>query len=295
MASSLILTGCGPKSASSTSAYESAGDASSSEQTSDSGSSSDSSTPVVLSLPKGVTDAGLGGSVFSYVKGLTSVSLSDTSLTELPTNLFSRCSNLVSVTLPSTVTKIDEGCFADTGLTWPTSSSVQISLNDNAFAGCGLASVVLPSGVNVNTGEGVFANCVNLVTADLSRAAGNYLGESYFRGCAKLASVAFSSSITTIASSAFEGCVSLADVVIPANVTCIQKDAFYGCSASLRLFLEATSLPGGYEGLFNELDDSNGKAEYLLHSATEPDYASAGTQRYWHRGEGGVPTVWVKA
>lgn len=226
----------------------------------------------MLSLPKGVTDAGLGGSVFSYVKGLTSVSLSDTSLTELPTNLFSRCSNLVSVTLPSTVTKIDEGCFADTGLTWPTSSSVQISLNDNAFAGCGLASVVLPSGVNVNTGEGVFANCVNLVTADLFRATGNYLGNGYFKGC-----------------------VSLADVVIPANVTGIEKDAFYGCSASLRLFLEATSLPGGYEGLFNELDDSNGKAEYLLYSATEPDYASVGTQRYWHRGEGGVPTVWVKA
>ncbi|MBP5365580.1 MAG: leucine-rich repeat domain-containing protein [Bacteroidales bacterium] len=75
---------------------------------------------------------------------------------------FSGCSGLTSVTIPNTVTSIDEYAFCEcTGLTSVTIPNSVTSIGEGAFRGCsGLASVTIPNSVK-SIDEDAFYDCSN--------------------------------------------------------------------------------------------------------------------------------------
>ena len=76
---------------------------------------------------------------------------------------FDGCSSLTSITIPSSVTSLDDGCFSYcTSLTSITIPSSVTSIGDNCFQGCsGLSSITIPSSVT-SLGWNCFLYCQKL-------------------------------------------------------------------------------------------------------------------------------------
>ena len=155
----------------------------------------------------------IGDYVFSDCSGLTSLTL-PSSVTSIGYRAFSGCSGLTSLTLPSSVTSIGDYAFYDCiGLTSLTLPSSVTSIGDYAFDGCsGLASVTIPSSVT-SIGKSTFSGCSGLTSVTIPTGVTS-IGESAFRGCSGLTSLAFSSSVTSIGYRAFYGCSGLTSVYV---------------------------------------------------------------------------------
>ena len=142
---------------------------------------------------------------------------------------FINCAELTSITIPSSVTEIDEEVFAGcSGLTsLPISSSVT-KIGKRAFEGCtGLTSVTIPSSVT-EIGADAFEGCTGLTSVTIPSSVTSIVGA--FNGCTGLTSVTIPSSVTEIGYSAFSGCTGLTSVTIPSSVTEIGYSAFDYCS-----------------------------------------------------------------
>lgn len=137
--------------------------------------------------------------MFPTCQSLTSVDLSNTSLTEIPLRAFSGCTALTDLTLPQGLKTIGETAFADT----QNLSSVVIpasveEIGKRAFGSevnalyCGLSSVTIEDGSQLTTiGNEAFYKCKNLTYFDLSHAT-NLDGSacnSIFYQCANLTTV----------------------------------------------------------------------------------------------------------
>ena len=127
---------------------------------------------------------------------------------------FSGCSRLTSLTIPSSVTEIDESAFEGcSGLTSLTIPSSVTSIGKSAFDGCsGLTSLTLPSSVT-------------------------RISESAFEGCSGLTSLTLPSSVTEIGGYAFKGCSRLTSLTLPSSVTWISESAFDGCSGLTSIYV----------------------------------------------------------
>ncbi len=128
---------------------------------------------------------------------------------------FEGCSNLVSITIPNSVTSIGDKAFKNcTGLTSLTIPNSVTSIEASAFAGCtGLTSLTIP-------------NSVTSIEA------------SAFAGCTGLTSLTIPNSVTTIGEQAFFGCSGLTSLTIPNSVTTIGKYAFISCSGLTSIIVE---------------------------------------------------------
>lgn len=91
-------------------------------------------------------------------------------------------------------------------------------------------------------GEGVFANCKNIVDLKIPDSLMG-ISDYAFWNCVNLNSVTFYSGINTIGNGAFADCINLKSVTIPPtiNVDAIGKDAFYNCR-SLESFSISTGM-----------------------------------------------------
>ena len=143
----------------------------------------------------------------------------------LPAGAFRDCTNLVSVTIPNSVTDIADfafdGCNGLVNIEVAPENRFYYSENGMLTAKryaysdeiCGR---ILVRGVNV-----VAADVPLGVTGIDSRA---------FQGCSSLTGVTIPSSVEWIGVGAFQGCTSLTSVAIPSNVEEIGAGAFQGCS-----------------------------------------------------------------
>ena len=101
---------------------------------------------------------------------------------------FKDCSNLVSVEIPQSVTRICEHAFTRTGLKEITLPTSILSLGLGAFSNCSnLTSVTLSEGLERVTGE-AFVNCTNLTTVTLPSTI-TLLSSNAFRNCNNLSTV----------------------------------------------------------------------------------------------------------
>ena len=128
-------------------------------------------------------------------------SIGGKSVVEIGRDAFGDCTGLTAVTIPSTITNID----------------------DYAFCGCtGLTSISIPSKVK-RIGDGAFDGCTGLTSATIYS---SVIGHGAFQGCTSLSSVSLGSQVKEIYRLAFGGCSSLTDMTIPSTVSYIHPNVF---------------------------------------------------------------------
>ena len=153
----------------------------------------------------------------------------------IESKVFTDCSSLTSITIPNSVTTIDNfafrGCSSLTSITIPNSVT---SIGEEAFNECSnLASITIPSSVTA-------------------------IGDYTFQYCSSLTSVNIPNSVTTIGYYAFRGCSSITSVNIGNGVTTIESYAFMGCSSLTSIYCKATTPPSlGYSVFYNDKGSSS--------------------------------------
>ena len=142
---------------------------------------------------------------------------------------FSGCRSLTSITIPNSVTIIE-----------------------NAFSGCSaLSSITIPNSVT-SVGNG-FAYCYSLASITIPNSI-TRIYPTTFENCQALSSITIPNSVTGIDNGAFSGCSALSSITIPNSVTSISNDtfsraAFQNCSALALITFESSTPPELYEAL----------------------------------------------
>lgn len=139
-------------------------------------------------------------------KSLVSITIPD-SVTNIEDEAFVRCKDLVSIIIPDSVVNIGRSAFSEcSSLMSVTLGNGVKSIDDSAFSGCGsLTSIVIPDSVTS-------------------------IGEHAFYGCSGLANLTIGSSVTDIGLCAFKECINLVSVTIPGSVTHMGPLVFFRCS-----------------------------------------------------------------
>ena len=146
----------------------------------------------------------------------------------IPEDTFKEFKNLVSVTLPESITSIGEDAFSHSGLTKINIPNSVLSIGSYAFCGCDLTSITIPKSITSIQG-GTFSYChilKKVIIPDSVTVIDSYA----FNDCQQLTDVSIPNSTTTIGKYAFAYCKSLEKVVIPRNVKEIGAGAFSNCS-----------------------------------------------------------------
>ncbi len=146
-----------------------------------------------------------------------------------------------------TVEGIGDYAFYDcTGLTGVTIPESVTYIDDYAFYGSGLKEIEIPSSVT-SIGAYVFEACLSLASitfGDNSQL--TKIGNYTFYGCTGLVSIEIPNGITSIGDYAFYGCTSLISIEIPSSVGDIGKNMFGACTSLTKIDVAA-----GNESLFS--------------------------------------------
>ena len=142
--------------------------------------------------------------IYPYAKITENLTLPD-GVKTISAETFLNHQKLISVTLPASVTKIEDGAFFGCSqlesITFP-ENSMLTEIGMSAFSHCkSLKSVVIPKGVTL-------------------------ISQSAFESCEALSEVTIPYGVTTICSYVFSGCTSLRTINIPESVTVIEAFAF---------------------------------------------------------------------
>ena len=197
--------------------------------------------------------------------------------------LFFACSNLTSITLPSTLTNISNGCFWNANnitevhipsLDWwwrlslsnindtPVRSKGSVFVNGEAFTGelvaptqitaipsyqfygwSGITSVVLHPGI---TSIGTYSFCATGITNFVVPDYVTDVGSMAFQACASLASIDFGE-LTFIPQSVCASCSKLTNVTFSENITEIKSGAFSGTTnLKINLIIPASVTKFGF-------------------------------------------------
>ena len=137
--------------------------------------------------------------------------------------------DLVSVTLPSSITSIGQcafrGCYSLISINIPNSVT---SIGAEAFTGCeALKSISVPSGVT-RIEEGTFYNCSSLTE------------------------ITIPTNVTSIEAHAFENCGSLKIITIPSSITNIGYHAFGRCYGLTSATIQNPNLEFDFDDVFYE-------------------------------------------
>lgn len=127
-------------------------------------------------------------------------------VTSLIASCFEGCSNLTSVTLPSTITSLSDRCFY------------------NCY---NLKKVNIPSSVT-SIGTDCFSLCQALTNIDVPSSVTS-IGEWGFSYCSNLKSIVIPSSVTAISDWCFARCTSLTNITIPQSIISIGSNCFSHC------------------------------------------------------------------
>lgn len=139
---------------------------------------------------------------------------------------FEKNDEIVSVTLPDSITRIEEKAFYQChNLQSVTFGSGLVLIGDYAFAGCGkLNNVVLPDTLT-DLREYCFAGCESLESINLENCGVSKIYEGAFRGCIKLSSVTLPKELKTIETWVFSEAI-ITELGVPDTVSKIGDWAF---------------------------------------------------------------------
>ena len=193
---------------------------------------------------------------FKYFTGVTSIV--DCAFQE---------SNIVSITIPDSVTSIGDYAFNRcSSLTSITISDSVTSISVSAFYGCDS----LPVENNLRYADTYLVGPVDKSLSTYTIKEGTkWIGESAFYDCSHLTSITIPNSVTSIGASAFRNCSSLTSITIPNSVTSIGAYTFEGCSNLSEITCFATTAPSIKNNTFSKIRTAG-----LLKIPAGSDYSS---------------------
>jgi len=193
----------------------------------------------------GVTVAEIGYAAFANCSNLNSVIIPK-SVTKIDKRAFEYCSSLKEISIPNSVKSIGDSAFSYcSGLTSITIPDSVTSIGNFAFYNCnGLTNIVIPNSVT-SIGNYAFSDCYGLTSItipDSVTSIGNYA----FSDCDGLTSITIPNSITSISNHAFSYCDGLTNITIPDSVTSIGYFAFSRCDGLTSIMIpdSVTSIGG---------------------------------------------------
>ena len=122
-------------------------------------------------------------------------------------DMFRACHTLETMTLPTSITHIDEHAFDNCGNLISVAMSENVAwIGEHAFSGCKkLADVNLPPSVK-EIKEWAYMNCESLTEVALHEGLES-LGDGAFENCTNLTCITMPNSITSLGSGLFAGCI----------------------------------------------------------------------------------------
>jgi hypothetical protein len=175
-------------------------------------------------------------------------------LTSISDEAFCDCRNLISITLPNSITwvgnKVFYGCTSLTHFYGKHASSDNRCLIIN-----GSLKAVAPAGIAELT-EYTIPDGVTSI------------GDSTFSTCTSLTSVTIPDSVTSIGKFAFEYCRKLTSITIPEKVSSIGRNAFGNCDALSKVNI--TNLSAWCKIVFDCMEKQSNSVSFYL--ATNPLY-----------------------
>ena len=220
----------------------------------------------------------LSNSLFENKTNLTSITL-PTSLKKIESSTFSGCTSLSEITFPETLESISNYAFQNcTSLTNVVIPNSVTRIGYSMFEGCtGLQKLTVPfAGAEANavhrfgaifgdpnTNDSVPSGLKEVVITGSSP-----IQASAFEDCTNLEKVVIGNSITTIKNYAFRDCTALEEVIIGNSVQVIEACVFEGCES-----LEAIVIPASVTQI--------GNAAFYECDALETVYYK-GTKTQWN-------------
>ena len=197
----------------------------------------------IINVDSSYFDANIVSNVYKNGEGVITF---DDLLTEIRYDAFIS-TNLTSITIPDSVTKVEDGafryCYAMEEFKGKFASDdgrcliVDGELKYFAVA-CSETYYSIPNGVTT-IGMGAFADADNLEIISIPNSVIT-IDQFAFVGCGNLSDIYWGSNITLINYNAFTNCDSLQEVVIPDSVTDIGLAVFAGCTN-----LQTVVIPAG--------------------------------------------------
>ncbi len=129
---------------------------------------------------------------------------------------FSNCSSLTSITIPNSVTSIDEGAFSGCS----SLTQIVVDKNNKYYDSRNNCNAIIETATNI-----LICGCKTTVIPNSVTSIGN----GAFGGCSSLTSIGIPNSVTSIGQYAFYNCSSLTSITIPNSITSIENNAFLDC------------------------------------------------------------------
>ncbi len=181
---------------------------------------------------------------------------------------FENVHNLTQLTIPESVTTLEDYAFSNSGLRTVTIPDSVTQIGDYLFAGSNsLYEVVLPSNLT-SIRSGMFYWCTNLAKVQIPEGVTTIELEA-FDNCQSLQNITIPDSVTTIGEKAFSWCYRLDILTLGSRVTNIGSLAFEYCGietiynrSDLNLQMGSETY-GGIASGANAITDKHGNKSYL--------------------------------
>ncbi len=166
-----------------------------------------------VKFPEGLTSIGYG--MFTYTTKLKELNLIGTQVKTIKDNAF-RNSGITTVDLPRTLTEIGTSVFWDC----PDIEVIRVASGNTIYDSRNNCNAVIVTATNkliIGSNKTVIPRTVK------------FIGESAFRGRAKLTSLGLHDAVEEIQSFAYAGCTALKSAFIPAGVRYVGRGVFIHC------------------------------------------------------------------
>ena len=182
---------------------------------------------------------------FSQCSALKTISfMNELKLKTIGKYAFQGCSKLSQLSVPSSVTSIQEGAFENCiSLRFISLKSNDLKeIENNLFRGCSsLRTIEFPSSI-YRIGMNTFSSCNTLLRIDFPQEL-NTIDTSAFANCTALQILEFPNSLQSIGDKAFQGCDFIKSVIKQGNLLNINDKAFADCASLNYFFYNGTEIP----------------------------------------------------